>query len=166
MGAVWRCSTYYTSDQKFEAVLRALPYEMFDTISSILMQDIAYDTLKEVIIVSHGMTGQQYLKVLEDVLLKGRRPSALLRHMQQLNNKAGKPFTEAVTCSHAPPFSCISKLNKTSHSKPTPNSQTHSWSHLWTAPAHGPLSTPPPTSSRHHTRRSIGCVTCVTHKVK
>ncbi|KAK4320794.1 hypothetical protein Pmani_008369 [Petrolisthes manimaculis] len=42
------------------------------------------------------ITPQQYLRALEEVQLDGRRPSELLRHMQQINKKAVTPFSDDV----------------------------------------------------------------------
>ncbi|KAK4322817.1 hypothetical protein Pmani_006482 [Petrolisthes manimaculis] len=52
--------------------------------------------LKAAIISSHSMMAQKYLRALEEVQLDGRCPSELLRHMQQLNDKAIMPFNDYV----------------------------------------------------------------------
>lgn len=95
MELLWN-TTPFSSEQKFNAVLRALPADVFEAISHSLPVDPSFDALKAAIIESHDMSPYQYLQALEDVKLEGRRPSVLLRHMQQLNEKAAFPFTDTV----------------------------------------------------------------------
>ncbi|KAK4304576.1 hypothetical protein Pmani_023455 [Petrolisthes manimaculis] len=45
---------------------------------------------------SHGMSDQEYLKALDDIQVDGRRPSVVLRRMQQLKGKAGNHFSKVL----------------------------------------------------------------------
>ncbi|KAK4319867.1 hypothetical protein Pmani_009213 [Petrolisthes manimaculis] len=91
-----RPTSYVTSrhHQRYRAIIRALPHGVFISLSSFIStfrQATLYDELKVAIISAHGMTPQQYLKVLEDMQLDVRRPCKLL-----LLNEATMPFNNDI----------------------------------------------------------------------
>ncbi|KAK4309999.1 hypothetical protein Pmani_018399 [Petrolisthes manimaculis] len=95
--STWRGQTY-TQDQRYQAIIRALPQEVFSSLSPIISTFNQATVYEELIISVHGMSTQQYtyLKALEDVQLDGHQHSQLLRHMQQLNEKIATPFNDDV----------------------------------------------------------------------
>ncbi|KAK3889955.1 hypothetical protein Pcinc_006107 [Petrolisthes cinctipes] len=82
-----------------QAVIRALLTEIFASVTPslpTLSPGARYGGLKAVITAAHENTTIQNIKELENVQLDGRRPSALLRHMQRLNQAAVKPLPDSI----------------------------------------------------------------------
>ncbi|KAK3868818.1 hypothetical protein Pcinc_025856 [Petrolisthes cinctipes] len=86
-------------DQCYQAIIHALPNEVFSLLSPLLPtfnRPTIDDKFKAAIISTHGMTTEQYLSALEEVQQEGRSPSEVLRLMQQLNEKTSTPFNDDV----------------------------------------------------------------------
>ncbi|KAK4317583.1 hypothetical protein Pmani_011342 [Petrolisthes manimaculis] len=90
-----RLGQTYTQDQRYQAIIHALPHEVFSSLSPII-STFNQATVYEELISAHGMSTQQYLKALKDVQLDGPQHSELLQHMQQLNEKVAMAFNDDV----------------------------------------------------------------------
>lgn len=86
-----------TDDAKFQAIVRALPSDVYATIAPAIATSTTgrrYNDLKTALTAAFGQTTRQQLQALEGVQSEGRRPSELLRHMLRLNADAGNPLSE------------------------------------------------------------------------
>ncbi|KAK4297393.1 hypothetical protein Pmani_030183 [Petrolisthes manimaculis] len=90
-----RLGQTYTQDQRYQAIIHALPHEVFSSLSPVI-STFNQATVYEELISAHGMSTQQYLKALKDVQLDGPQHSELLQHMQQLNEKVATAFNDDV----------------------------------------------------------------------
>lgn len=98
MEAIWSDATF-TDEEKYQAVVRMLPTETYKAVKIDLTEaprGQRFDTLKKAILNINGRSPMQYFQDLENVQTKGRRPSELLRHMQQLNAAAGLPWPDSL----------------------------------------------------------------------
>ncbi|KAK3879513.1 hypothetical protein Pcinc_015923 [Petrolisthes cinctipes] len=80
--------------QKFHAVVRALPVEIFYIVQSRLEESVptTYMELKDIISRALGKTKAVYMEQLDLMQADGRPLSTILRHMKQLNAAARTLF--------------------------------------------------------------------------
>ena len=95
--ASWHGLTDITDLSKFHTVVRGLPAEVASRISDTLAAPPAegkYEAIKSAVISALGKTRDAYFMELESIQLEGRRPSALLTTMEDLNRAAGRPLSD------------------------------------------------------------------------
>ena len=97
--AVWAGVPDITDQQKYLAVVRALPSEVAARLSVVLAQpptDDKYKALKSALTAAFGRTREAYFSELDKARFDGGRPSHLLARMIDLNRAAGQPLSEAM----------------------------------------------------------------------
>ena len=94
--ATWY-SAALTDADKFQLIVAAIPSDVAALICNLLQQPPEkdkYPAIKAALLQVLGRTRLSYLQQLDALQLDGRRPSALLSHMQALNNASGMPMPE------------------------------------------------------------------------
>ena len=95
--AVWTGVTDLTDQQRYQAVVRALPSEVACRLSSVLANpptEQRYEAVKSALLAAFGKSQADYFAALDSVHFHGGRPSALLARMLDLNRAAGTPLSE------------------------------------------------------------------------
>lgn len=95
--AVWSGVTDLTDQQRYQAVVRALPTEVAARLASILAEpptEKKYEAIKSALMTAFGRTHEAYFSSLDTVRFEGGRPSALLARMTDLNRAAGQPLSD------------------------------------------------------------------------
>ena len=97
--ACWAGSEDITDTQKFHAVIRALPTDVAARISTVLAtppQQDRYEAVKAALISALGRSSESYMAELDTLQFDGRRPSAFLSRMRDLNRSAGSPLSDGM----------------------------------------------------------------------
>ncbi|KAG0712740.1 hypothetical protein GWK47_017769 [Chionoecetes opilio] len=97
--ASWAGSPEIKDLHKFQALVRAIPSDVAARISSVLTAppaDGKYEALKTALVRALGRSCEAYVAELDTLQYDGRRPSAFLSRMQDLNRAAGFPLSDAM----------------------------------------------------------------------
>ena len=97
--AVWSGVTDLTDQQKYQAVVRALPAEVAARLASVLAKppaDKKYEAVKSALTAAFGRSPEAYFSALDTARFDGGRPSSFLAQMVDLNRAAGHPLSDAM----------------------------------------------------------------------
>ncbi len=94
-----------TDGETFQFIIAAIPLDVPALMCGLQQNPLKnekYAAVKAALLLFFGRTRLSYLQQLDAIKLDGRCPSALLSHMQALNNASGTPMPELLLPSSPP----------------------------------------------------------------